>query len=73
MPNKLLICEGPCNPTCKAVDQEVEAIGLGSGAPTPIPDPPALVARLRALKHTPHIEVSPSHFACVECGFERRF
>ncbi len=70
--NKVLICEGRCNPGLKALDEAIEGAGVPSEGQVG-PPPPAFLDHLHALKHTVHVHVTQGVWACVECGEGRRF
>lgn len=70
-----LICEGACNPGVAQLDYQIAQYRAEErhegGVRLPIVDE-AIVARLRRLRHTPHLWVSPDRWACVDCDHERR-
>lgn len=74
--NKVLICEGKCNPALRALDATIQEAGLPSEGTVDAP-PREVLEDLHALKHTVHVSVSGGAsggvYACVECGAERRF
>jgi len=67
----LLICEGDCNPTIKAVDAEVRR-ARGILGDQPVGDT-RLLARLRRLQYTAHRMISDNHATCAACGTMRRY
>lgn len=69
-----LICEGACNPGVAQLDREVAAARLqrpaGDNGPL---DDLRLIDRLGLLRHTLHLGVNETVFACVLCGWARQF
>ena len=71
-----LICEGPCNPERRTLDDAVRAErheSRGGSYQTGNYEPvsAAIAARLRALRHTPHLRLSATHAKCLDCGSQR--
>lgn len=71
-----LICEGPCNPSLRAVDDAVmdrrESERLEDGSVVPNL-PSDIRVELGRLVHTEHLRVGPDTQSCVACGTHRRF
>lgn len=65
-----LICEGYCNPSIHVVDAFVADARkkLPNGGPLPAG---LTLDRVKALKHTPHVEAGKRLYRCVACGAER--
>lgn len=71
--NRVLVCEGACNGLkVKDLDLLIERAGLPDDGYVPSP-PEGIVAQLHALRHSVHVQLAPSLYACVECGEQRRF
>jgi hypothetical protein len=67
----VLICEGSCNPSVRAIDRELEQF-REHHEPPEVP-PWSLCASLRNLRYTLHRMQSTDHAVCTQCGALRRF
>lgn len=71
-----LICEGACNPDLPFLDEAVNRYRKGeessNGTRPPLQDP-ALLRRVRALRHTEHVQIANGRWSCCQCSTVRSF
>lgn len=70
----LLICEGPCNADLQLLEGDISEFRarVDEGMQNAAVPPDKLVKRLRALKHTEHVQTG-QYYSCSVCGAVRIF
>ena len=71
-----LICEGACNPDLPFLDEAVQRYRKGEASDNgtrPTLNDPSLLRRLRALRHTEHVQINAASWSCCQCSTVRPF